>query len=326
MQRILATEPVNNGSRIERDYSMNFYKVYGMTVMSELELPQLTKLPPPLHSNEPRADVSITLGEVADALPGRSASNRWVEVDGTRCLFRFAGVGRFLVEDGRTIRLQKEKHAPMDDAVGWLVGSVLAAATHQRGLVPLHMSALLSPSGVFGVTGDSGAGKSTTAAHLHRTTNWPLVSDDVCRVFESNGQFVVESGVNTVKLWRDALSSLGQTTHGLKRDLTRDDKFHAIEHGRFVSGTHPFKRLVKLEWGESFEVSRLRGRDAFKTVLNSVYRPELAVMCGNTTRVVQMVMELTPKLRVDRIVRPKTSSVAIDVQRTLSAIIRDDKL
>ncbi|MEM6299844.1 MAG: vitamin B12 dependent-methionine synthase activation domain-containing protein, partial [Bacteroidota bacterium] len=94
-----------------------------------------------------------------------------------------------------------------------------------------------------------GAGKSTMVAHLHDLTGWGIISDDVSVLCRSANEFHLESGVNTVKLWNDALQSLNRSSVGLKRDLSRFDKFHAIEPTKFVSGKFPLKQLIFLTWG-----------------------------------------------------------------------------
>lgn len=278
-----------------------------MVVQSAIELPELSVIEP--ATTHPPVDVTIEMGEVPVALPQQRKVEAWAAARGETCLLKFKGIGRFLVQNGRRIVAYKEPNATFSDLRGFLIGSALAAAAHQRRLVPLHVSAVLSPYGAVAFTGDSGAGKSTMAAHLNKSKNWPLISDDVSRLSIVENRAYLESGVNTVKLWKDALSSLGKTSAGLKRDLTRFDKYHAIEADSFRSGQFPLEQLVLLEWGDKLEKSEVRGKRAFEVALNSIYRPELAAMCGNRDKLVQAAIALAGSTKISVLKRPKEVDV-----------------
>src|SRR6185436_17962029 len=62
-----------------------------------------------------------------------------------------------------------------------LVRSVTGAVLQQRGLLPLHASALLLGAGAIALLGPSRAGKSTLAAALARRGH-PVLADDVVPV------------------------------------------------------------------------------------------------------------------------------------------------
>ena len=62
-----------------------------------------------------------------------------------------------------------------------LFGPVWAALCHQRGLLPLHASAIVTRGGIAAFAGHRGAGKSTTAALLS-LLGYELVTDDVLPV------------------------------------------------------------------------------------------------------------------------------------------------
>lgn len=293
--------------------SSALYRVYGMVVESQLDLPELTRIQPGSETPGLKPDVTIEVADVPESLPGQEASKLWVQIEDRTCLLRFPAIGRVLVEDGRHVVVQKDQQASYDDLRAFLVGSGLATVAHQRGLVPLHVSAVLAPDGVIAFTGESGAGKSTIAAHINRSTRWPLVSDDVSGLYKGPEGFFLESGVNTVKLWQDALQSLDLTSDGLKRDLTRHDKFHAIDPSKFKTGRFPFKRLILLQWGDTLELKPLTGREAFQVALGAVYRPELATICGNRETVVAAAMALASEIHVQTLTRPKQASVGKEV-------------
>lgn len=301
------------------------HQAYGITFESEFELPELVRVDISGGNRAGMDIVEIRFGDVPEVLPGRDLPRSWVDVDGDVCLLTFQSIGRFLIENGRRIIVKKDEAASISDLRGFLVGSAIAGIVHQRGLVPLHVSAVLTPDGAFAFTGQSGAGKSTLAAHMHHAANWPLISDDVSGLYEATHGFMIESGVHTVKLWEDALKSLDRTSAGLRRDLTRFDKFHAIDGTNFINGRHQLKRLIMLEWGEISSLRSLSGRRAFEVALNAVYRPELARLCGNWNNVVKTAMALANSIEIFTLERPKSLSVGLGVAESVKVLLNADR-
>lgn len=294
----------------------HFYRLFGLTVASDLELPEAT----PLGAIPPSADVEVELGAVPFSLPGGRRLGPWLEVEGQNCLLLFEGLGRFLVEHGRRIVVEKEPTASYDDLRGFLFGSGFGALVHQRGLVPLHVSAVVSPSGVIAFTGESGAGKSTIAACLNQELGWPLISDDVAVLRQTDDGFNLESGANTVKLWGDALRSLNMTNVGLRRDLARNDKFHAILSERFLSATSaPLRNLVQFSWGNDVRLDLVHGRKAYQISLAAIYRPAFAAAFSNRDRVAIAAMSVAARTSTFVLTRPKSLSAQSLVTKCLSS-------
>lgn len=164
---------------------------------------------------------------------------------------------------------------------GWAFGALL----HQRGLTPLHVSALATPHGVIAFTGASGARKSTLASYLNQHFFWPIISDDVAVAEIAEGAPRLQSGPSTVKLWQDALRELELNTDGLRRDLTHFQKFHALGASRFLQGSVELKRLIHPTWGDTPKYQQAKRRSAFRIALGTVYRPDFARLFANTTRI-----------------------------------------
>lgn len=300
----------------------HLYRVYGMNVASEMELPELLSVTPQYEPANGSADVRIEFGSVIEGFPGYEQSDSWAQSFNGECLLKIKGAGRFLVSHGSRVIIEKETNASFDDLRTWLLGSVLAAVAHQRRLIPLHISAVLSPHGAIAFTGDSGAGKSTIAAHINESLGWPLISDDVSCLYQEQDLFLVESGVHTVKLWTDALDSLDRSSVGLKRDLLRQDKFHALDSSKFVSGRFPLTKLIRLGWGADLTIDVLVGRRAFEATIGAIYRPELAQICGNRA-IIDGAMALAQGIDVFQLWRPQHRQVAAEVPKTIEALLTE---
>ncbi|MCE9665084.1 hypothetical protein LY622_16770 [Halomonas sp. M5N1S17] len=276
--------------------------------MSELELPELTPAPP---CAEPDIEI-LTPGQLG---PLDDAVEDWpcLELDGERCQILVQGIGRYRIEQGRRILVDRrvprepEHQVVSGDVRLYLLGAALGILLHQRQCLPLHVSAVHTPAGVWAFTGDSGAGKSTLAAWLHQQHGWPLVSDDVAVIEPDAPEPILHPGPPRLKLWQDALAAMAIDTSGLVRDLTRADKYHLNAHAGFRDEAGPLKVLVELERAEPGEVSSLtllKGVDAFRVLLRALYRAELGRLFNPPARLLATVSALASQIQVYRFRRP----------------------
>ncbi|WP_290787467.1 hypothetical protein [Halomonas sp.] len=290
------------------DTSYHYYTTYGLTIGSQLELPELESLPP-----ETSPDIRIQAGELADHLEIAEVSTPWLQCSSNRCQFLLDGIGRYRVEQGRRIRVDRRLNlargstANESDVRVYLLGSAMGALLHQRHWLPLHISAVQTPAGVWGFTGDSGAGKSTLAAWLHYRYGWKMVSDDVGVIKPEETLPTLYPGPPRLKLWKDALERLGIDRQGLVRDLTRTEKFHLNRHQGFSHEIEPLRALVMLERaadGEAPSLEAVSGIDAFKVVMSAIYLPEWGEHFSGPARLMQCGSDLAQRIRVYRYRRP----------------------
>src|SRR5580658_2928398 len=138
------------------------HAAFGLRLRSAVALPEL----PAIADDGIPPDVTLELGRVPRRLEGA------VDVDpamqATAGRFQLdVPAGRFLVSEGRRILVDPGPGASEADLRPYLLGTVIGALCHQRGLLPLHAAAVLCADGAVAFAGPSGAGKSTLAAQLH---------------------------------------------------------------------------------------------------------------------------------------------------------------
>ena len=93
----------------------------------------------------------------------------------------------------------------------FLFGPVWATLCHQRGMLPLHASAIVTKGGITAFAGHSGAGKSTTAALLS-SLEYELIADDILPVsFNHNSVPGAWPYLRRLKLRGDSINQLGLT-------------------------------------------------------------------------------------------------------------------
>lgn len=254
---------------------MTLYHLYGLAVESDFDCPELTPLSPGQAAARRLPRVELRRARAPLALPGARPVTPWMAVTADACLYDFDGIARMLVERPDRITVELAPSAEAGDMRAYLFGHGFGTLVHMRGLIPLHVAAILTPEGVVAFTGPSGAGKSTRVAELHLRHGWPIICDDVAVLHPTDPAPRLHAGMNRIKLWRDALDRLGIAPEGLIRDLTRADKFHLIAPGMFVQEALPLDRLVTLG-AEGPEP--VRGAALFAALMSAVYKPELAAL------------------------------------------------
>jgi hypothetical protein len=218
------------------------YLIGGITLVSEIALPELPLIQQQSATPHP---VQVRLGAVANHLPGAVELDPDCFATRTQYLLNIQGVARYLVTAGREIVVDPAAAAPALDVRGYLLGSIFVVLCQQRGLLPLHASAIAGKSGVVAFLGNSGQGKSTLAAHLAQR-GFRVLADDVCLIDAAQaGAAMVIPTAPWLKLWRNSLESLGREVEGLDRVFSEDDKYRMPLAPILTS--EPISKLVFLE-------------------------------------------------------------------------------
>jgi len=276
---------------------MSLYKywAYGLCIHSELACPEL-----PLHP-QPTAgpDVSICLSP-----PVRSTldpmEHCYFEV--RPGLFRLAieGVAQYTVQDGSSIVIEPVIDASPEKVRLFLLGSTMGALLYQRGLFPLHGSAVETPWGAMIFVGAQGAGKSTLAAQFHHS-GYRLLSDDVCAVTATADGLRILPALAHVRLCADAYERLG-TPAGARFDI---DKYVVPMGEGYCPDPVPLRAIHVLsdQDGDVPQVVELRGFDRVQRLLENLYRPHF--LEGQQTqadlmRLAGRIARETPLLSVTR--------------------------
>lgn len=123
-------------------------------------------------------------------------------------LIGIPNVASYLVEGGDRVIIDPVLPAEAPDIRVFLLGTVLVVLCYNRGLLPLHASAVEADGGAVLMAGRSGLGKSTLAAALV-TRGARMAADDICALDFSNGATpVVWPAFPRMKLWADAAERL----------------------------------------------------------------------------------------------------------------------
>lgn len=284
------------------------YVAYGLAVASEIRLPEL------VAGGAGRApDVTVCLGAVPAGLDGgleAPAGAPW-QVRPGAWLCSVPGVARFLVREGREVRIEPAGGSPAD-VRAFLFGSALGALLHQRRMFVLHACAVALPGGALAVAGPSGAGKSTTLAELARRGH-PVLSDDKTVVrFGDEGPEVLP-GYPTLRLREDALERIGEAPDGLPRVRTGTPK-RLYRAPAFRAEPAPLRLVAVLRarpaGASDLEASDLEAQDALGALIRQTYRRRIVAGSGLRAEHFAWAARLAGAVPVVRVVRrPGASTV-----------------
>ena len=279
------------------------YRIGGITLISEIALPELPLIQQQSATPHP---VQVRLGAVANHLPGAVELDPDCFATPTQYLLNIQGVARYLVTAGREIVVDLAAAAPALDVRGYLLGSIFVVLCQQRGLLPLHASAIAGKSGVVAFLGNSGQGKSTLAAHLAQR-GFRVLADDVCLIdaTEPSAAMVIPTAP-WLKLWRTSLENLGRVADGLDRVFTDDDKYRLPLAP--VLTPEPILRLVFLEGNElastTTEIEEVPRVQAVPLLMNLTHHSYLLEATGQQEENFLRCGRVLSQARAYRLIRP----------------------
>jgi hypothetical protein len=249
--------------------------------------------------------VSICLGEAPAKLSAPLAVAESYEANDGEFLLRLPGVATYYVRDGVEIVIDRTAGAPELDVRSYLMGNLFAVLCHQRGLLPLHASAIATSRGAVAFLGTSGAGKSSMVAFLSKRGH-RVLADDVCLVDPAAPRHQrVLPVAPWLKLWSTTLEAMGESSHGLSRIFSDDEKYrYALQQPEAPTR---LAELILLERAESLaEVSfeRLAPAHALHAMLDLTYQSWLVRAIGRTESYFLRCGQALEGARVTRMRRP----------------------
>lgn len=247
-----------------------FYNIFGLSIASEIELPEASPLP---ATENPQ--VTVELGSVNAASFRNNNDKAWrhYSIEPMHTIFG-CSAGIFDIRDGSRICIDPVPGAEHSKLRMFLLGSAMGAIQVQRGRIPIHGGAILSGNQGIIISGSPGAGKSTmTSALVHR--GFKYLSDDVSSIATENGKPMIIPAYPQLKLIRDACISLGYDPNTLHMVDRERDKF-ACRNRRDWYGkpvcAGMLVRLISVKAGEPMHAQPVTGRYKLAAVAGSLYR------------------------------------------------------
>ena len=290
------------------------YKVYGLTIGSELELPELS----PIQNT--KVDVSIGFGNVPEHLPEVRGSGILFEAALNDFLFKFEGIGRYRVQDGNRILIQAEKEVLPSELRLVLLGSSIGALLHQRGMLAIHGSAITDGKQTAILSGQSGVGKSTLAAGLHEL-GYSVIADDISVIGQNGKHLIVERGIPHLKLWKDVLVHL-KKTDDFSKVRPQLEKYR-IPVTLLAEAPPSLSKMVILNVSNSkdFSYSEILGKDKFHLLRDNTYRLQFIDKMNQTEAHFRNLSRLVNSIQMFHANRPVDPLNILDFAKYISEII-----
>lgn len=277
------------------------YHAYGLIWRMSLACPELR----PAAGNHP-PDVMVHWGAVPPPPPATQAAGPLRQTTPGEARFGLPDVARLLVRGGNEIVIERKPNADEQMIRLLLLGTGMALLLHQRGLLPLHASAVVAPAGAVLFMGHSGAGKSTLLnAFLRR--GYPMLAEDLAAVrLDADGRAWVEPGVAATKLWADSAAALGQSTVGLPRVRPELEKFIVPAADVLATEAAPLAAIYVLATHNQPTIALEERRDArkFNALLDHTWQKLVVKRIGLHAAHFQRAVAVANQARIVRVLRP----------------------
>jgi hypothetical protein len=264
------------------------YEFCGWRLASTFALPELV----PWHGEQRLPDIIVRLHE------SNPPQDYPIEISFVlRCCGRdrlcltVPDIAQYHVSGGREISIFSMPEVDPADIRAILFNAGLALIAHQRGLLPLHATAVRRGGRTVAFVGHAAVGKSTLAAMLVQR-GYELLSDDVTILDPMSPTPIVLPTIRRVKLWRDTLDALGIPIDGLAKNRRTQEKYIYCPAGPCVDSgvSAKLERLYVLNKGRApmRAVASPKERLSLTALLNFMALPAVGAALGTAAAMVAM--------------------------------------
>jgi len=297
------------------------YVLCGWHTRSEIPL---TSVPTSVRGGE-RVDIVIRIAHEHSRI-SRNAGPVVLKHSAERSLISIRDVADFEVVEGREIRIWPAVGVAQKDIEIFLFGPAWASLCHQRGLLPLHASAVAAGRGIAAFAGHSGAGKSTTAALLS-SLDYELVADDVLPIsFNHHSVPGAWPYLRRLKLRSDLIDQLALTPTGLVSETLDKEKYFVCPKQIADDRWSRLDRLYLLEIDPSVSgilISRITGADAVRALIDQTYHFQFIIGSGQFREHLAFCTLLASKIAVYRLRRPPYFDAGNELGSLICAHLED---
>jgi HPr Serine kinase C-terminal domain len=295
------------------------YFAYGLGIYSTFPLPEFTPV-------EATCDVTINIirnkniQSELDELENLEKPWRCNQI-GDEIIFIVKKVGIFQVRQAREVTITSLPDVDERVISLYISGTIMAFLSYQRGLITLHASAVDVNGSVVAFVGESGAGKSSTAAAM-QARGHAIITDDVLPIKPDGNSALVYPAFPQLKLSPEVAASLG---HDVESLLVLHPQLHKLGHRVADNFSHtnlPIQSIYVLAEGDKLMVEPLSPQQALIELVHYSYGVRTLQQIVNSRAYFSQCIELLKKVNVYRLYRPLALSSLPD----FAAFIEDHAL
>ena len=294
---------------------MYYYKLYGLTVVSELKIPDAESVT--LGQTARNTDVTVAIAPVSqDFLHNEEylkITDEWgYYVQNPRHFFMRCFGFDFELVDGDSIIIDThEQDTGKSDLFTFILGSAFGVIGIQRGLIPIHGAAVVTGDTSVIIAGDIGSGKSAVLSSLV-ISGYKYLTDEISMVFTKEGRPFVIPSYPQRKI--DAKTA-GETGDSISDTALRDeggkDKFAVRRVPEWFDETLPLSCIIEIvpvkrdnDPAFSPEITEITGHESLRLVMRNQYRPRFVATIGTPPGSMKRLLEITSSVKTYRLLRP----------------------
>lgn len=297
-----------------------YYKIYGLNIESEIEMPELMR-----GNNREYIDVEVVRGELPEFIQEQKKAGRhdYIRFPYVHWFYK-QKAGDFYIEDGKkiTINIEEGSSETMLHAMllGWGMGIIL----EQRECVAIHGGAIVYNEKAFIISGDSGAGKTTTVQELLKQKVGFLADDTVAIQIREGGQAMAEPGYPLQKLCRDVVARMNiNITEMILLDEEREKygilRWKEFEHNeREIGGIF----ILRPYEGEEVELKQIEGAEKLKMLLDNLYTSLVYRIIGISPGLMKECIQLAKFTPIYIVRRPRNMQTADKVAKCITEVMK----
>jgi hypothetical protein len=247
---------------------MYFYSAFNLKIKSDILLPAFIEYE---EFSSLHTDITIRLGKIRDSFVDHQNTGFYFHLSVNEAYFSWKDIGKYLAINGDSIIVEPSDHAEESAIRLPLIGVVLGALLHQRGLFVLHGSSVAKDGEAIVFLAHKGVGKSTIASKLY-TRGFDFISDDHVVIRNNNGKFLIVPSFPQIKLWSDSVViALGKKPDELPRLLPDYEKYAYHVKDRFITNSVNLKKIFILQRDNDIRISIINQQVAFVELIRYQY-------------------------------------------------------
>lgn len=292
------------------------YKIYGLTVESELEIPQA--VPTLEDMNGIVADVEIVYGEIPEWLKkaGEEGAGSWIN-GFDAAWFNTKGTAQYLITRGNKIVVRPYEEPDEKLLVSMILSAGMSLILLQRNEPVIHGSVIEKNGYAYIISGTSGAGKSTVTMELLNDKELMFMADDTVRLTLENGVIYCHPTYPQQKVCRDLACRMGLDLKELIYIDEGRDKFALKRTDRYYDQMTPLKGIYILDKRKEInEVKheKLQGIDYVYAFIENLYLADnYRRSTGIPSDFMSLINILYHQADIYRITRPENGNTVKEV-------------
>ncbi|MFA9558207.1 aldolase [Evansella sp. AB-rgal1] len=293
----------------------NIYYAFRLTIHSDFILPELEAK----EVGATQVDLEIRRRKLREIPSTILPTQSYFYIKENYCLFQIPNIAAFLVENGTSITVSPMVENKEDVIRLYLLGTCMGILLIQRGILPLHGSAVVLDGKAYAIVGDSGAGKSTLASSFIEK-GYTLMTDDIIPVvFNEENEPIVIPTYPHQKLWLQTLEQYEKDHNDFQPIAYRETKYSVPVSDQFCKEPVPLAGLFELEATDTREVifHSIEKLDIFQTLFKHTFRNFVVTESGLMDWHFQTSIKLASKVTLTKIERPKDRFTANEISNEI---------